>query len=82
MAYHTNDTIGGLLNASFGNATELIVSIFALNNGLIQVVQVSLLGSILYMTNPSLPFMASAAVFCILSVYAVLVTGRKPLSPG
>ncbi|WP_290931530.1 MFS transporter [Hyphomonas sp.] len=41
-----------------------------------------LLGSILYMTNPSLPFMASAAVFCILSVYAVLVTGRKPLSPG
>ena len=41
-----------------------------------------LLGSVLYMTNPSLPFMASAAVFCILSVYAVLVTGRRPLSPG
>ena len=41
-----------------------------------------LLGSVLYMTNPSLPFMASAAVFCIRSVYAVLVTGRRPLSPG
>lgn len=41
-----------------------------------------LLGSVLYMTNPSLPFMASATVFCILSVYAVLVTGRRPLSPG
>jgi hypothetical protein len=30
VAVHTNDTIGGLLNATFGNATELIVSLFAL----------------------------------------------------
>lgn len=35
------------LAPSASNATELIVSVFALNNGLIQVVQVSLLGSIL-----------------------------------
>lgn len=41
-----------------------------------------LLGSVLYMTNPSLPFLASAAVFCILSAYALLVTGKRPLSPG
>lgn len=41
-----------------------------------------LLGSVLYMTNPSLPFLASAAVFCILSAYAVLVTGKRPLSSG
>ncbi|WP_321490832.1 MFS transporter [uncultured Hyphomonas sp.] len=41
-----------------------------------------LLGSVLYMTDPSLPFMASAAVFCILSAYALLVTGRRPLSSG
>eukprot|EP01032_Pedospumella_encystans_P029847 gene29847-33691_t len=27
LALHTNDTIGGLLNATFGNATELIVAI-------------------------------------------------------
>ena len=38
---------GGLLNATFGNATELIVSLYALNSGLTRVVQLSLLGSIL-----------------------------------
>mmetsp|Transcript_36944 Transcript_36944/g.61244 ORF Transcript_36944/g.61244 Transcript_36944/m.61244 type:complete len:486 (-) Transcript_36944:439-1896(-) len=47
VAMHTNDTLGGLLNATFGNATELIVCVFALSRGLLQVVQVSLLGSIL-----------------------------------
>jgi Ca2+:H+ antiporter len=47
VAAHTNDTIGGLLNATFGNATELIVSVFALVKGLLGVVQVSLLGSII-----------------------------------
>mmetsp|Transcript_25278 Transcript_25278/g.83029 ORF Transcript_25278/g.83029 Transcript_25278/m.83029 type:complete len:378 (-) Transcript_25278:48-1181(-) len=47
LAHHTNSTIGGLLNATFGNATEVIVSLFALNNGLLRVVQLSLLGSIL-----------------------------------
>nr|WP_321439891.1 MFS transporter [uncultured Hyphomonas sp.] len=41
-----------------------------------------LLGSVLYMTNPSLPFLAAAIVFSILSAYALLVTGRRPLSPG
>lgn len=39
--------VGGLLNATFGNATELIISIFALKNQMIRVVQLSLLGSIL-----------------------------------
>lgn len=39
--------MGGLLNATFGNATELIISIFALKSGMIRVVQQSLLGSIL-----------------------------------
>ena len=47
VAKYTNDTLGGLLNASFGNITELIVSVFALQAGLIRVVQVSMLGSIL-----------------------------------
>ncbi|KAI9780753.1 MAG: hypothetical protein M1839_006540 [Geoglossum umbratile] len=40
-------TIGGLLNATFGNAVELIVSIIALINGEIRIVQSSMLGSIL-----------------------------------
>ncbi|KAF8410908.1 hypothetical protein HHK36_003445 [Tetracentron sinense] len=39
--------VGGLLNATFGNATELIISVYALKNGMIRVVQQSLLGSIL-----------------------------------
>lgn len=39
--------VGGLLNATFGNATEMIISIYALKNGMIRVVQQSLLGSIL-----------------------------------
>lgn len=47
LALHTNETIGGLLNATFGNATELIVSIAALSKGLYRLVQLSLLGSIL-----------------------------------
>eukprot|EP00026_Physarum_polycephalum_P010009 Phypoly_transcript_10152.p1 GENE.Phypoly_transcript_10152~~Phypoly_transcript_10152.p1 ORF type:complete len:429 (+),score=82.16 Phypoly_transcript_10152:126-1289(+) len=47
LALRTNQTLGGLLNATFGNATELIISIFALKNNLLRVVQASLLGSIL-----------------------------------
>ncbi|EHL00634.1 putative Vacuolar calcium ion transporter [Glarea lozoyensis 74030] len=39
--------MGGLLNATFGNAVELIVSIVALKNGEIRIVQSSMLGSIL-----------------------------------
>lgn len=40
-------TIGGLMNATFGNAVELIVSIVALREGQIRIVQASMLGSIL-----------------------------------
>nr|XP_029121643.1 vacuolar cation/proton exchanger 5 isoform X4 [Elaeis guineensis] len=47
LAFFTGPTVGGLLNATFGNATELIISIFALKGGMIRVVQQSLLGSIL-----------------------------------
>jgi calcium/proton exchanger cax len=39
--------VGGLLNATFGNATEMIVCVFALRNNMVRVVQLSLLGSIL-----------------------------------
>ncbi|RHY26968.1 hypothetical protein DYB25_006914 [Aphanomyces astaci] len=47
VAFHTGDTIGGLVNATFGNAVEVIIAIFALREGQIAVVQASLLGSIL-----------------------------------
>jgi Ca2+:H+ antiporter len=40
-------TLGGLLNATFGNATELIIGIVALKAGLINVVKASITGSIM-----------------------------------
>jgi Ca2+:H+ antiporter len=40
-------SLGGLLNATFGNATELVVSIVALRAGLVDVVKASLAGSII-----------------------------------
>jgi Ca2+:H+ antiporter len=39
--------VGGLLNATCGNATELIIALFALHENKIHVVKYSLLGSIL-----------------------------------
>ncbi|KAK4268613.1 hypothetical protein QN277_025237 [Acacia crassicarpa] len=47
VAYHTGPTVGGLLNATFGNITELIIAIFALGSYKIAVLKYSLLGSIL-----------------------------------
>lgn len=47
LSFYTGPTVGGLLNATFGNATELIISIHAMKSGLLRVVQQSLLGSIL-----------------------------------
>jgi Ca2+:H+ antiporter len=46
VAIHTNETIGGLINASFGNAVEIIVAIQALLANEIRVVQASMIGSI------------------------------------
>lgn len=47
LAIVTGPRVGGLLNATFGNAVELIISIFALKAGLIGVVLASLTGSVL-----------------------------------
>ncbi|KAL2758757.1 hypothetical protein ACRALDRAFT_1068982 [Sodiomyces alcalophilus JCM 7366] len=47
LAARLGESLGGLLNATFGNAVELIVCIVALMNGQIEVVQSSLLGSII-----------------------------------
>ncbi|KAL7269976.1 Vacuolar calcium ion transporter [Rhizina undulata] len=47
LALKVGDTLGGLLNATFGNAVELIVSIVALTKGELRIVQASMLGSIL-----------------------------------
>ncbi|KAI1454844.1 calcium/proton exchanger [Annulohypoxylon moriforme] len=47
VARKMGDTIGALLNVTFGNAVELIIFIIALVKGEIRIVQASLLGSIL-----------------------------------
>ncbi|MDP4085544.1 MAG: calcium/proton exchanger [Bacillota bacterium] len=47
LAIVAGPRIGGLLNATFGNAVELIISVFALKAGLLAVVLASLTGSVL-----------------------------------
>ena len=47
LAVRFGDTIGGLLNASFGNVVEMILGLAALSKGLYKVVAASLIGSIL-----------------------------------
>ena len=47
ISLQTNPTVSGLFSATFGNAIELIIAILALRAGLIQVVQASLIGSII-----------------------------------
>ncbi|MFW6035391.1 MAG: calcium/proton exchanger [Halothermotrichaceae bacterium] len=43
---HLGSSWGGLINVSFGNATELIISIFAIYDGLLNVVKANITGSI------------------------------------
>jgi len=47
ISAHTGPALGGLLNATFGNATELIISFFALQAGLNEMVKASITGSII-----------------------------------
>lgn len=47
LACYTGERVGGLLNATFGNATELLITVFALKAGLFDVVKASIAGSIL-----------------------------------
>jgi Ca2+:H+ antiporter len=47
LAEYLGPTVGGLLNATLGNAPEIIISLFALNRGLIGIVKSSLTGSII-----------------------------------
>lgn len=47
LAHRAGPAAGGLLNATFGNAAELIITVFALRAGLVTLVKASLIGSIL-----------------------------------
>ncbi|KAI0494608.1 hypothetical protein KFK09_024749 [Dendrobium nobile] len=60
IAFYTGTTVGGLLNATCGNATELIIALFALHKGKIEVVKFSLIGSIL----SNLLLVLGSSLFC------------------
>lgn len=47
LAVHTGPRVGGLLNATLGNAAELIITLFAIRAGLLDLVKASITGSIL-----------------------------------
>jgi Ca2+:H+ antiporter len=47
VAAHTGATIGGLLNATFGNLPELIIAVAALRAGLLEMVRASIVGALL-----------------------------------
>ena len=47
LALHTGPRIGGLVNATFGNVTELIIAVFLILDDRIEIVKASLTGSIL-----------------------------------
>lgn len=47
LAIHTGPKVGGLLNATLGNAAELIITIVALSQGKVELVKASITGSIL-----------------------------------
>jgi Ca2+:H+ antiporter len=47
LSLHTGPRLGGLLNATLGNAAELIITLFAIHAGLIELAKASITGSIL-----------------------------------
>jgi len=47
LASHTGPKMGGLINATLGNAAELIITLFAINKGLLELVKASITGSII-----------------------------------
>jgi Ca2+:H+ antiporter len=47
LSFHYGPTAGSLLNVTFGNATEIIIAILAINSGLFGLVKASIIGSVL-----------------------------------
>ena len=78
LAVRFGDTVGGLLNATFGNVVELVLSLAALSKGLFLVVAMSLIGSIL--SNLLLVLGASAhsawLAVCLLDAFRHSLTGE------
>ena len=68
LAARSGPGIGGLLNVTFGNAPELIIALFALGEGLHEVVKASIIGSII------------GNILLVLGA-AMLVGGHRPRPP-
>ncbi|QCE03622.1 Ca2+:H+ antiporter [Vigna unguiculata] len=60
IACYTGPTVGGLMNATCGNSTELIIAIFALSHNNIALVKYSLLGSVI----SNLLLVLGTSLFC------------------
>src|SRR5260370_12402688 len=54
LAARAGEGVGGLLNATFGNAAELVIALAALRHGLYDVVKASIAGSIIGNILPAL----------------------------
>ena len=52
ISFYSGPKIDGFLNGTFGNATELIISFFALKEGLFEVVKSSIAGGLKYKNHP------------------------------
>lgn len=78
LAAWTGAGIGGLLNATFGNAAELIIALMALRAGLYDVVKASITGSII----GNILLVLGLAVFCGGVKYPRQVFNRTSASTG
>ena len=54
LSEKTGDHFSGIINATFGNAAELVIAIIAIKSGLVDIVKYSLIGSIIGNSYPSL----------------------------
>jgi Ca2+:H+ antiporter len=91
-AQHTGPGIGGFLNATFGNAPELIISLFAVSDGLYEVVRGSLTGSVVgnlllvlgfsLLVGPNKPIDRSSALTSIALVLAAVLLFLIPAVPS
>jgi Ca2+:H+ antiporter len=73
LAGRTGPAVGGLLNATFGNATELLIGTFAIRKGLIEVVKASITGSLI----GNLLLVLGTAIFVGGSRYKTLTFNRS-----
>ena len=82
LAARSGPGVGGLLNVTFGNAPELIIALFALGQGLQEVVKASIVGSIIGNILLVLGAAMLAAAALIMPAIFELVEGKGLPSPG